>query len=110
MALRKRPHTVEVRPPVETGAEVELVPSFGGGVMVSCQVEPAGASRAFDQFGVEAQNPIIITCNLQDADTFAIDSRVIWNSLTYAVATRPQRFPTARLSHALVLCKEVRSA
>ena len=91
-----KPHLVRVQAPVEnvdpaTG-EVGVVEHGNASLRIACKLVPMDAEAAFRAFGVEINRAYSLLCEREDAASFPVNARVIWEEadLTLRVITPPK--------------------
>lgn len=74
---------------------------------VKCLVSPTSASVAFDSFGVNSIQPIIITA--VPSDLFEVGGRVVWQGDSYAIKgiNLPYLSTISGLENITLLCEKI---
>lgn len=74
---------------------------------VRCLVSPTNASVAFDSFGVNSMQPIIITS--VPSSLFEVGGRVVWQGDSYAIKgiSLPYLTTISGLENITILCEKI---
>lgn len=83
------PHSVTVYPVTSTvngTTKLEGNPVVGSGVSKSVDVQPSpNPNSVYQEWGLELINPVVLFAPVADLTSFAVNSRVVHESITYVV-------------------------
>jgi hypothetical protein len=100
------PHTITVYP-VTSGVGYDGIganPQLGSGVSVAADVQALKSGQAFDMFGLNLTNPLIVFVKPSDVNKFQPQYRVDFNGIPYYVQGTPQNMQAGDgLDHAVIL-------
>lgn len=83
------PHSVTVYPvtsALDGTTKVEANPVVGTGVTKSADVQPSpNPNSVYQEWGLELINPAVLFASVSDLSSFAVNTRVVHQSVTYVV-------------------------
>jgi len=89
MAWVKYPHTVTVYPvttAIDGTTKLEANPVVGSGVSKTVDVQPSpNPNSVYQEWGLELINPVVLFAVIADFASFAVNTRVVHESITYVV-------------------------
>ncbi len=94
MSLRIKPHivTVYAPEPVTAGNVATGVDWSTSGQEVRCQITPEKPSTLYESYGMEAKRPHSLMCDIEDADHFVVNSRVVLGTRKFKVLSLPEKW------------------
>lgn len=111
MAAWRYPHTVAVVPvtaAIDATTKLTANPVLGSSSNVACDFQKLTPGRAFEDYGVQLENPARIMAAASDLSKFPQGARVTFETILYSVVHSMKReIGKAQMDYALVVLERI---
>lgn len=111
MAAWRYPHTVSVAPmtaAIDATTKITANPGVGSASNVACDFQKLTPGRAFEDYGVQLENPARILAAASDLSKFPQGARVTFESILYSVIHSMKReIGRPQMDYALVVLERI---